>query len=263
MKSFYVPSDLFNIDANPKTIKGQKYGFKTLVLYLAPHTLSGFNVCPMAEIAGCVAPCLNEAGNPMYAESKRKGRLNKTLYFLNARDKFLNHAAREILREYGKAQDYKILVRMNGTSDIRWELESFNLDPKLAAKLGIKPGRYENIMSLFPNVQFYDYTKIPNRHSIPANYDLTFSYSGVLGFQKHVQKAIQSGLRVAVVFRDKKSIPESFMGLECVDGDETDIRHLDPKGCVVALYAKGPAKKDFSGFVVDTDKKVIQLKLAA
>lgn len=263
MQSFYVPAKLFNVDANPKTIKGQKYGFKTLVLYLAPHKLSGFNLCSMADLAGCVASCLNEAGNPAYAESKRKGRLNKTLYFLNAKDRFINQLAREILLEHGKAKDYKILVRLNGTSDIRWELESFNLDPKLAAKLNLKAGHYPNLMSIFPNIQFYDYTKIPNRHSMPKNYDLTFSYSGVLGFQKYVNKAIESGLRVAVVFRSQKSIPDTFLGLPCVDGDDSDIRHLDPAGCVVALYAKGPAKKDTSGFVVDPDKKVIELKLAA
>jgi hypothetical protein len=70
-------------------------------------------------------------------------------------------------------------------------------------------------------------------------------------------------MRVAVVFRDKKTIPETFLNMQCVDGDDSDIRHLDPHGVVVALYAKGPAKKDFSGFVIDAGKKVIPLKLAA
>ena len=43
---------------------------------------------------------------------------------------------------------------------------------------------------------------------------------------------------------------ETFLGLTVVDGDNTDIRHLDPKGAVVALYAKGKARNDQSGFVV-------------
>jgi hypothetical protein len=38
--------------------------------------------------------------------------------------------------------------------------------------------------------------------------------------------------------------------MEVVDGDDSDIRHLDPMGAAVALYAKGKAKKDTSGFVV-------------
>jgi hypothetical protein len=118
------------------------------------------------------------------------------------------------------------------------------------------------MMQLFPNIQFYDYTKIANRKSIPMNYDLTFSYSGIVQYQPYVVKAIAQGLRVAVVFRDKKKIPDSFLGLPCVDGDDSDIRHLDPAGCIVALYAKGKAKKDISGFVVDNVHPVIQLKVA-
>jgi len=43
---------------------------------------------------------------------------------------------------------------------------------------------------------------------------------------------------------------ETFHGLPVVDGDDTDIRHLDPQGAIVALYAKGKAKHDLSGFVV-------------
>jgi hypothetical protein len=118
-------------------------------------------------------------------------------------------------------------------------------------------------MTLFPDVQFYDYTKIPSRHNLPANYDLTFSYSGVLGFQKYVNQAINAGMRIAAVFRKRADIPAKFMGLDCVDGDNTDIRHIDPKGVIVALYAKGQAKKDDTGFVIDPAKKVFQIALAA
>jgi hypothetical protein len=52
---------LLNIDANPKTIKGQKQGYMTAVLYLAPANLSGWEVCPMST-KGCRAACLNTAG---------------------------------------------------------------------------------------------------------------------------------------------------------------------------------------------------------
>jgi hypothetical protein len=38
--------------------------------------------------------------------------------------------------------------------------------------------------------------------------------------------------------------------LPTIDGDRDDMRFLDPKGVVVALYAKGKAKQDQSGFVV-------------
>jgi hypothetical protein len=262
---FYKPAKLFNVDNNAKTIKGQKYGFKTLVLYMAPYKLSGVNLCSMADIAQCHKACLNTAGNPVYAEMKRKGRLNKALYYLNARDQFINQLVREIIlnQSKAKAEGFEILVRLNGTTDIRWENESFNLDAKNAKVLGVQQKQYKNLMELFSNVQFYDYTKIANRKDIPANYDLTFSYSGVIQYQKYVNKAIEAGMRIAVVFRDKKRIPSSFLGMQCVDGDNSDIRHLDDQGVVVALYAKGDAKKDNTGFVVDNARKVIELKLAA
>jgi hypothetical protein len=245
--AYYVPKNLFNIDANPKTIKGQKLGFRTMVLYMAPHKLSGQNFCPMAEIAGCVEACLNTAGNPAYAKTKEKARLNKARYFIENEQAFMRQVMREIEREHKKAlrDNVTLLVRLNGTTDIRWE--NIRVDGK-------------TIFEHFPLVQFYDYTKIANRKDIPANYDLTFSYSGILAYQPFVKTAIKSGLRVAVVFRDKKKIPASFIGLPVVSGDDSDVRHIDPQGVVVALYAKGKAKTDNSGFVVDAP--VFQLAVA-
>jgi hypothetical protein len=53
------------------------------------------------------------------------------------------------------------------------------------------------------------------------------------------------------------------MGLQCIDGDNSDIRHVDPKGVIVALYAKGKAKKDTSGFVIDSLSRMIPIQAAA
>ena len=248
------PSKLFNIDANPKTVKGQKLGFITAVLYMAPHKLAGVNLCPMAEIAGCVEACLNTAGNPAYAQTKEKGRLNKALYFIENRIEFMRQMAGELFRENKKAieKGFNFIARPNGTTDIRWENIPVDVDAKLSKKIGKPVGVYKNIMSLFPEIQFYDYTKIANRKDIPSNYDLTFSYSGIIKYQPFVNQAIASGLRVAVVFRDKNRIPTTFKGLPVVNGDDSDLRPLDPQGVIVALYAKGKAKKDMSGFVVDS-----------
>ncbi|MEN9317369.1 MAG: Mesorhizobium phage vB MloP Lo5R7ANS [Pseudomonadota bacterium] len=257
LPTYYRPASLFSVDTNPKTLKGQKYGFKTAVLYMAPADLSGVNLCPMAFVAKCDVACLNTAGNPAYAETKRRGRLNKAHYFLSDRVGFMRQVAREIARTARKvsAEGFKLLVRLNGTTDIRWELIPVDVDAKTAKAIGVPSGVYPSIFAVFPDVQFYDYTKIPNRHSLPTNYDLTFSYSGVAAFAKHVDRARSAGMRIAVVFRSKKDIPESFIGMECVDGDDSDIRHLDPRGVVVALYAKGKAKNDASGFVVDSPKR--------
>jgi hypothetical protein len=246
---YYVPRTLFSIDTNAKTIKGQKYGVKTAVLYLAPARLAfdalGIEgtMCAMSELAQCEAPCLNRAGRGQF-NAIQQARINKTVYFLLDRIGFMQQLAHEIAEFVRKtlAEGFTPVVRLNGTQDHRWENEPVEID-------GVT---YPNLMSLFPDVQFYDYTKLPNRRNLPANYDLTFSYSGVPEFRPYAEQALAAGMRVAVVFRSRAEIPTGFLGVEVVDGDDSDLRPYDPQGVVVALYAKGPAKKDRSGFVVDT-----------
>jgi hypothetical protein len=237
-----APETLLSVDTNAKTVKGQKLGYHTAILYLTPAKGSGANLCSMAELAQCDAPCLATAGRGAMS-NVQMARLRKTLYFLQYREQFMAQLVKEVSRlslRYGPS----LLVRLNGTSDIRWELVSVNRGG------GWQGTDNRSIMHAFPEVQFYDYTKIPNRHQIPNNYDLTYSYSGVVNFYKHVEQAKASGMRVAVVFSNRDRIPKSFDGMQCVDGDDTDIRHLDPQGVAVALYAKGRAKQDRSGFVV-------------
>ncbi len=96
----------------------------------------------------------------------------------------------------------------------------------------------------------------------PTNYDLTFSYSGVLQYQKYVNIARANGMRIAVVFRSIAIIPNTFMGLPVIGGDNSDIRHIEPKNTIVALYAKGAAKRDTTGFVVDRAYQTIALHMA-
>lgn len=231
------PKQLLAIDTNAKTVKGQKSGYKTAILYLTPASGSGENVCAMAALAQCDEPCLNTSGHGG-KNSVQIARLRKTLFFNQYREEFLSLLRKEINRcvKKIKKEGYTPLIRLNGTSDIRWE-------------------NY-GVPQEFPDVQFYDYTKLINRRNIPANYDLTFSYSGVNLYQPIVKKAIEEKMRIAVVFRDRKMVEEMlkvgqrFLGLDIVDGDDNDIRHEDPMNSIVALYAKGKAKKDTSGFVV-------------
>jgi len=128
------------------------------------------------------------------------------------------------------------VFRLNGTSDIAWE------------KYDMLPGL--NVFECFPDVQFYDYTKILGRKVKGiANYHLTFSAAD--GNDSDVYRAIAEGLNVATVFGIKKTepMPETYNGRPVFNGDESDLRFLDPKGVIVGLYAKGKAKKDTSGFV--------------
>jgi hypothetical protein len=231
------PRAMLRIDGSTKVIKGNKLGYRTAILYLAPANISGINVCPMAQLAQCFKACLNSAGRGAMT-GVQMSRLRKTLFFhqFQAEAIAMIKAEVKMFEARAKKQGFILLVRLNGTSDIRWE-------------------NYDIIQS-YPDVQFYDYTKLANRKNVPANYDLTFSYSGVPAYQPQVRLAIKAGMRMAVVF-GKRSTVESmltnatpFLGLTVVDGDDTDIRHIDPQGAAVALYAKGKAKQDTSGFVV-------------
>lgn len=228
-----MPTDLLSVGADAKTSKGEKLGYRTAILYLSPADMSGVQLCPMARIAGCEAACLYTAGRGAMS-NVHLARLRKTLMFLQYRAEFLALLARNIRSFVAKCRREGVtpLIRLNGTSDVRWE----SIAPELFAE--------------FSDVQFYDYTKIPNRHDVPSNYDLTYSYSGVAAYAPHVAKARAKGMRLAVVFMRREDIPSSFEGLRTVDGDDTDVRHMDPHGVVVALYAKGQAKRDTSGFVV-------------
>lgn len=252
--SYIKSRRLLAIDTNAKTIKGQKKGFMTGVLYMAPHTISGNNTCPMAKLAQCDKACLYSAGRGAF-NSVQQSRIDKAKWFFDDRFGFMQQLVRDIrkLRDKAKQAGMIPLVRLNGTSDIRWENEPVFINGK----------SYRNLMEAFPTMQFYDYTKIANRRNLPSNYDLTFSYSGVPAYQKYVNIARENGMRIAVVFRKREDIPASFLGMECIDGDDSDVRHIEPQGVVVALYAKGAAKADYTGFVVDTVSRVIPLKLAA
>ena len=227
---------------NPKTLKGLEQGYNTYILHLAPSDVSGYNTCPKAT-SGCKSACLNTAGRGgMFKKGEstnviQEARKRKTRMFFERRMDYMLALYQDI--KLGIKQSKRLgltpVFRLNGTSDISWE------------KYDMLPGL--NVFECFPDVQFYDYTKVLGRKvsGIP-NYHLTFSAAD--GNDLDVKKAILQGLNVAVVFGIKKTqpMPETYNGLPVFNGDESDLRFLDPKG-VVGLYAKGKAKKDTSGFV--------------
>lgn len=233
--------NVLSVSVDAKTTKGEALGFLTGILYLAPATTTKYNTCPLARVAQCDKACLYTAGRGAMSPVQ-KARIAKTIRFFEDRKAFmadLVYSIKALIRKASK-QGLTPLVRLNGTSDIRWESVELTVD-------GVD---YANIFDVFPDVQFYDYTKDCNRKNLPSNYDLTFSYSGVDAYQPFVAKATSKGMRMAVVFRNKVDIPNTFMGIRVVSGDDSDVRHLDDDGVIVALYAKGKAKQDTTGFVV-------------
>ena len=231
-------------NGNPKTDKNlkieslKKYWIKRL--NLAPASISGFNTCASAS-KGCREACLHEAGNPVFMPQKTLGRVNRTQLYFKDRAKFLYMITKEIRNHEinCKKHGLKPVIRLNTTSDIMWE--------------------NHKIFDLFPNVQFYDYTKHFNRMikylrgELPANYHLTFSRNEANDFQ--TTQVLKAGGNVAVVFRNK--LPKTYKGFKVINGDEHDLRFLDDKNVVVGLKEKltlnkqGKLDRDNSGFVVD------------
>jgi hypothetical protein len=229
---------------NPKLMKGEKKGYLSFVLHLAPADLSGHNTCPKAT-AGCKQACLNTAGRGgifKKGESTnviQQARIRKTKMFYEMRDVFMFELVRDIKNAIKQAEkkDLTPAFRLNGTSDISWEKYSCKRD-------GVA---YNNIFEAFPEVQFYDYTKIRGRKVTGiSNYHLTFSRAE--SNEMDARLAAADGMNVAVVF--KKDLPATYFGKKVINGDDTDLRFLDERGVIVGLKAKGKAKKDVSGFVV-------------
>lgn len=223
---------------NSKTRKGEKKGFTTYGIHLAPASLSGFNVCDSSS-AGCRWACLNTAGRGAMT-SVQRARIKKTLFFFKDKQGFLAELWAEVAKSIKSAARKNMIpcFRLNLTSDLPWEKIKFN---------------GQSVMEAFPNVQFYDYCKSPERMTkfvngeMPKNYHLTFSRSETNGAL--ALAFLKSGGNVAMVFR--KSLPATYYGHEVIDGDETDLRFLDGSGKIIGLKEKGLAKKDATGFVLE------------
>jgi len=222
------------LSKNTKTEKSLKEGVMTFALQLAPSTLSGHETCPKASL-GCKLACLNTSGMGIYS-NVQAARIKKTKLFFNDRKTFMEILVKEIQAGIRKAnkEGYQPAFRLNTTSDLPFEKIRVTIDNK----------EYRNVMEAFPDVQFYDYTAIPNR-KVPDNYHLTFSRKESNDID--VRTAIKNGLNVAVVF-DK--LPETYLGRKVIDGDVTDIRFKDENNSIIGLKAKGKAKTDRSNFVV-------------
>ena len=224
---------------NSKTIKGEKYGWKTYGIHLSPNTVSGYNVCFDAT-TGCIDACLDTSGRGAMP-SVQTARTNKTKRFFEDRKGFLTDLWKEVKSAVKSAtkKELKFCMRPNLTSDLPWESIKHN---------------GQSLMEAFNPCRFYDYTKSLKRFTrflngeLPENYHLTYSRSEERT-DALVIALCKSGGNVAVVFRER--LPETWLGFEVLNGDENDLRFKDKKGCIVGLIEKGLAKKDETGFVVE------------
>ena len=224
---------LLNVNKNVKTIKNLKVGHLTGILYLASGNISGYEVCP-ARSKGCFKGCLFNSGGFQRFAKVRQGAINKTKRFFEDRENFMNQLVLEIasLRRKAEREGLKPSIRLNGTSDIKFESIT-------VADTG------KNLMEIFPDVLFYDYTKLSGRKT-PKNYTLTFSRSEIN--DRVCKRMLKQGHNVSVVFQ--KELPATFWGYPVIDGDAYDARPEDKKGVIVGLIAKGTGRKDDTGFVI-------------
>src|SRR5574344_1672148 len=152
----------------------------------------------------------------------------------------MNWLVTEIIAAKNKAErDNKTFsVRLNGTSDIS------PVDMALNGK---------NILEIFPDVQFYDYTKIFDRYFLTEqynNYDLTYSFNGYNW--ELCKRALKMNMRVAVVFENE--LPDTFDGFKVINGDNYDMRYVDPKNAIVGLkFKKVKEKIQNSPFIITPD----------
>jgi hypothetical protein len=242
---------------NPKTKKGRARGYSTAIQHFAPANLSGYEVCRFRSV-GCSAACLNTAGHGGISldanglNDVQRARIARTITYFQNRYLYSAVLVREVAQHVRRARKNGMIpaVRPNGTSDIDFERYRLN------------DGR--TILETFPDVQFYDYTKVAKRALAnargehPSNYFLCFSRSETN--ESECREVLNAGGNVAVVLKIceckracKHEIPDglSYLGRRVINGDHDDLRFLDPRGVIVGLKAKGRAKQDTSGFVVD------------
>jgi hypothetical protein len=241
-----VPKTLLSVSSDAKTSKGEKVGYLTGILYLAPGTLAGVgNMCVFAS-KGCALSCLWKAGRASMFKAINKSRVMKTRYLHDHREAFISLLLKDVASLVRKANRLGLtpVLRLNGTSDLPIE----NL--------------FKTVFDTFPDLVTYDYTKSLKRAiawgkgELPNNYHITFSLSESNRAQAAI--ALRAGVNVAAVtegFTEGETIPFDGLTVETVNGDSSDLRFLDSpsfngQGKFVILKAKGPAKKDTTGFVI-------------
>lgn len=234
--NYSKPKNLLTTN-NAKTIKGEKKGYTTYIMYLAPHTQNskGINLCSHAS-KGCAKACLFGSGAARFPKVQQ-GKVNKTEYFLHDRVGFLTQLDAEITKIVAKHEKAgtDFAIRLNGTSDITFE------------KFKIRDNK--NIFELHPTAQFYDYTKNHFRFKKiqPSNYHLTFSLSE--DNKLIAMTLLNKGVNVAMVFgvRSLDELPNTYEGFNVINGDESDLRFLDAKNVIVGLKYKLMTGKGTAG----------------
>lgn len=220
------------LSTSAKLEKSQNDEWLNVVLYLEPTVDK--SIC-LGASKGCKASCLVNSGM-MRLPAQTKARIERTRLYLDNPEQFKAQLIKELSSKLKSAQKQgkRLAARLNGTSDLDWT----------------------KIYKLFPDIQFYEYTKrvqLVDRFSALDNVHVTLSRTEKTNPER-IKLIASSGLNVAVVFNDKMQLPKSYLGLKVIDGDKHDRRFEDEQGVIIGLKLKGTnAIKDIArstGFAV-------------
>lgn len=228
---------LGKVNSSAKLLHSQVMSHQyTYILYLAPASTSGYNVCSHST-PECRMGCLNTSGRAGIEEFSgitkiHDSRIKKTKLFYEEPEFFMAWLIAEIKSAQKMAirDNFFFSVRLNGTSDIDWANVLIN---------------GQNIFEIFPNINFYDYTKNHTKfNNVPNNYHLTYSYTG-RNWDK-CKVLLQMGVNIAMVFnvKNENELPTQFLGYQVINGDLTDYRVSDAKGIIVGLKFKRIANRE-------------------
>lgn len=249
------PTGMILTTASPKTMKGERLGYLTGILYMTPARTEtdGVNLCPAAS-PGCLSACLVTAGRGAFP-AVASARAARRRLFLTDPDTFRAALCRDIEAVIRRARraGMKPAFRLNGTTDVDW---SGFTDPFIRENyfLGGEsiPQRYK------ADATFYEYSKVPKRFTrlVTESHGLDLTFSLSENNSIHARRALADGWRVAAVFDVKPGEPKpsTWEGFPVTDGDAHDLTFLHPGGIVLGLSAKGRARRDSSGFVQSTDR---------
>lgn len=226
----YAGSTRDILSESKKVNKGEAFGYLTKVLYLAPHALSGIQVCPFATPA-CKRDCLGHSDGKLVFNQQSE--ILRTWLMHYHPSLFNLKLDLSIIELIGRAGAYgkSAAVRLNGSSDLDWT--------ETIERYADKP------------VTFYDYTKDYERavKSIGTDYHLTYSVSEDPASLDKAIELVRMGGTAAIVTHRNKTEAAAFgehlskvYDIQVNDGDRHDLRFLD-KGAMVTLTAKGSLGK--------------------
>lgn len=225
-------------EGNAKLSKAKTTLYYNCGISFAQASTSGRNVCS-SSTPQCRKVCLGGVGRAEMFDKIPKTRVLRTNFFFEDRKLFWECLRQELLSidRYCERSQLEVAFRPNILSDLPW------------------PDLMPQLFEEFPFWQFYGYTKVMPQirkfiaGKLPSNYHLTYSWSERCT-QSRLDELLSNGVNVAVpmfnldssggVVRKGWTLPKKFKGWPVIDGDENDLRFLDPQGVVVGLRAKLP-----------------------